>query len=290
MRFIRNSTLAFAFLLLGCQQFEDVPPNDIAMMLTPVGYDGKIYTPGQVDLGDLDNNGRGNRLVLIQRSGVEVKEALLGRDSAGNDGEDHRCLVGPNKEPMSLDVRLILALPNYDTPSGQADLARLFLLGNPVATSRPRVLMLTAQSVYADQAQLQVRGKIRQICAQYSSFDAAFTAFADEGPNGFSHKIEEAVAQSLNDTRVPLHLVNAVVSNMKPDQSVIDAIAAKQAAEKRIEAIRVVTDFLKDDADGAKRLVYKMQVIQEIVAKADEHGHNTIFLTDVSSPPIIPIK
>jgi hypothetical protein len=200
--------------------------------------------------------------VLIQRSGIEIKEQFL-RDN--KDGEDHRCLVGPNKEAMTLDVRLVLALPNYETPEGKKDLQRLFLLGNPAPSrENAQILRLTADSIYEQQAQLQVRGKMRQLCAQYKGFDDAFAAFGDEGQNGFGHKIEMAVAQALKDNNVPLRLVNAVVSNRKPDQTVIDAISAKQAAEKRVQAIQVITDFLANDPDGARKLVYKMQVLQEL--------------------------
>lgn len=272
-----------AFGLAACQEFANVPPSDIAMMLTPTGYDGKIYTPGQVDIGDLDTTKRGNSLVLIQRSGVEVKEQFL---RGNNDGEDHRCLVGPNKEAMSLDIRLVLALPNYETPEGKKDLLRLFLLGNPVATKESaRILRLTADSIYVQQAQLQVRGKIRQICAQYANFDAAFAAFGDDGENGFSRKIEKAVAQALTDNQVPLRLVNAVVSNMKPDQTVTDAISAKQAAEKRVQAIQVITNFLDQDPTGSRKLVYKAQVVQEIIKAADDKGRSVIYMMDLQTAP-----
>src|SRR5882672_505861 len=185
---MRKSWIGLAVVLTGCAQmnscssYKDVPPNSIAMMLTPTGYASTIYPPGQVNIGTTDSNsGQGNKLVLIQRSGVEVKEGFLGAD--GNaDHEDHRCLIGTGGQPMSLDVRLILALPDYETDQGKKDVARLFLLGNPVPTNQDRVLILTAQSVYADQAQLQVRGRIRQICASYKDFDDAYAAFADAGP------------------------------------------------------------------------------------------------------------
>ena len=106
------------------------------------------------------------------------------------DTEDHRCVVGPRHEPMTVDTRLLLALPNYETPEGKKDLMRLALLGNP----RPfegrggRTLELTAQSIYAEQAKLQVRGKIREICAQYDSVEAVFTAVADTSEKGLSQK------------------------------------------------------------------------------------------------------
>ncbi len=284
-----------ALALAGCfpQEFINVPPNYIGLLLTPSGYDGSIYTPGQVDIGAEDTSRRGNRLVLIQRSGFAVKEQFMRGDPDNpRDTEDHRCVVGPRLEPMTVDTRLLLALPDYGTAEGKKDLMRLALLGNPKPyEGRGRTLELTAQSIYAEQAKLQVRGKIREICAQYESVEAVFKAAADTSEKGFSQRIKRAVASALVESKVPLRLVDAVVSNVKPDPSVMDAIAAKQAAEKRVEAIEVITKFLANDPDGSRKLVYRMQVLQEIVAKADEKGRSTIFMTDVSGgPPVMPVQ
>jgi hypothetical protein len=114
--------------LAACnRQLENIPPNYIAMRLTPTGYEDHIYTPGQVDIGETSYGGQGNQLVLIQRSGIEIKEAFL--DAAANsDHTDHRCLT-PDQNPVAIDVRLVLALPDYQTPAGQKDLKTLFLLG-----------------------------------------------------------------------------------------------------------------------------------------------------------------
>lgn len=284
-----------ALALAGCfpQEFVNVPPNYIGLLLTPSGYEGSIYTPGQVDIGTEDTSRRGNRLVLIQRSGFAVKEQFMrGDPDNARDTEDHRCVVGPRHEPMTVDTRLLLALPDYETADGKKDLMRLALLGNPKPyEGRPRTLELTAQSIYAEQARLQVRGKIREICAQYASVEAVFAATADPSEKGFSQRIKKAVATALVESKVPLLLVDAVVSNVKPDPSVMDAIAAKQAAEKRVEAIEVITKFLANDPDESRKLVYRMQVLQEIVAKADEKGRSTIFMTDVSGgPAVMPLQ
>jgi len=102
------------------------------LLLTPTGYDGSIYTPGQINIGTETQSGRGNRLVLIQRSGFAVKEQFMRGDPENpRDTEDHRCVVGSRLEPMTLDTRLLLALPDYETESGKKDLMRLALLGNP---------------------------------------------------------------------------------------------------------------------------------------------------------------
>jgi hypothetical protein len=117
-----------SMMLAGCwQSYQDIPPNYIGMKLTPTGYEDTIYTPGQVDIGTTSQSGQGNQLVLIQRSGVEIKEQFLGKE-ANKDGADHRCLT-QDQNPMTLDVRLVLALPDYSTPPGKKDLKTLFMLG-----------------------------------------------------------------------------------------------------------------------------------------------------------------
>lgn len=271
-------TLAVISLLAGCTNYKNVPPNDIAMILTPTGYEEKVYTPGQVDIGELGHTGQGNRLVLLQRSGVEVKEGFTNTANEGNtDKEDHRCLTA-DKAPVTLDVRLLFAIPDYETSQGKRDLSRIFLLGNPTAVddTHERVLRISADKIYAEQAQQAVRGKIRQIAVRYRNFDHIFNAFGDEGESGLTKQLEHAVAAVLVERNIPLRLVSAYPSNLKPDPTVIDAIAALQAAEKRIMAIRKVTDFLDQDASGSRRLVYQMQTWQEIVNKATTNGHNTI--------------
>jgi SPFH domain / Band 7 family len=272
------------FALGGCweREFANIPPNYIGLMLTPSGYDGGVYEPGQVDIGGVGPSRYGNRLVLIQRSGFAVKEQFMKGDPDNpRDTEDHRCVVGSRLEPMTLDTRLLLALPDYSTPAGKADLMRLALLGNPQGNNG-RVMQLTALSIYLEQAKLQVRGKIREVCSTFESVEAVFRSVADPGESGFSQRIKKAVATALVESKVPLHLVDAVVSNVKPDPSVMDAIAAKQAAEKRVEAIEVITKFLGQDTDGSRRLVYRMQVLQEIMASGDKNGRSTVYMTDIS--------
>lgn len=285
MRVLRLLPLLVVITLVACDNsYQNIPPNDIGMLLTPTGYEEHIYTPGQVNIRDQDISGQGNSLVLIQRSGLQIKEQFVGPD-ASTDKEDHRCLTA-DKAPMTIDVRMLFALPDYTTPDGEKELARVFMLGNPVATENGggRILRITAESIYSEQAQQQVRSRVRQICANYASFDAAYAAFADENSKqGLNTLVANAVGTVLKEQNVPLRLVSASISNLKPDPTVVTAIASKEAADQRIKAIRTITDFLDEDPSGTRRLVYRMQVLQEIVAKAGTTGHNTIFMTDVNN-------
>jgi hypothetical protein len=287
MRFYNTPTVMLAALLglttAACDQsYQNISPNYIGVKLTPTGYEDTIYTPGQVDIGATSQTGQGNQLVLIQRSGVEVKEQFL--DKEGNkDGADHRCLT-QDQNPMTLDVRLVLALPDYSTPQGKKDLKTLFMLGNPSPMpGNNRILVLSAESVYEQQAQLQVRGYIRKICSQYPDFAAAFRSFGGEQDN-LTDRITSSVGRVLVEQGVPLRLVGVQVSNMKPDDSVVEAQVAQKAAEARTAAIKTLTDFLDQDPTGTRKMVYRMQVLQELTRTANANGHNTIFLTDLGGP------
>lgn len=272
---------AIAALLMGCESFVSVPPDYLGMILTPTGYEDHIYTPGQVDIKTQNAGGQGNQLVLVQRSGLQIKEAFMGA-TANTDKEDHRCLTH-DKVPFTLDVRLMLAIPDHETDAGKKDLKRLFLLGNPVVSpNNTRIFTLSSRSIYEDQAQLQIRGAIRRICAQYKNFEDAFAAFAsDESETSLNDQITTAVVRVLEKQQVPIRVIAVQVSNMKPDDSVIEAQVALRAAEERVKAIDIVVAYI--GKDPTRQLVYKMQVLQEIVNKAGINGHNTLFLTDIAN-------
>jgi hypothetical protein len=61
-------------------------------------------------------------------------------------------------------------------------------------------------------------------------------------------------------------------------------------SEARTTAIKTLTDFLDQDPTGTRKMVYRMQVLQELTRTANANGHNTI-LTDLTgpSPTILPL-
>ena len=62
-----------------------------------------------------------------------------------------------------------------------------------------------------------------------------------------------------------------------------------KAAEK--SGYKTLTDFLDQDPTGTRKMVYRMQVLQELTRTANANGHNTIFLTDLGgqSTAILPL-
>ena len=55
-------------------------------------------------------------------------------------------------------------------------------------------------------------------------------------------------------------------------------------SEARTAAIKTLTDFLDQDPTGTRKMMYRMQVLQEFTRTANANGHNTIFLTDLTGP------
>ncbi|OGC87479.1 hypothetical protein A3C20_02410 [Candidatus Kaiserbacteria bacterium RIFCSPHIGHO2_02_FULL_55_25] len=285
-------TAAIAILSGGpsfAAELRAIPPDMIGLMLTPTGFDGKIYESGQVDIGTTTWwAGYGNKIVLIQRAGFQIKEQFVSNDpNNANDHEDHRCIVGPKRQPMSLDVRLLFALPDYTKPAGKEALLRMGLLGTPTnadpnAYGGNRVMVLKADSVYFQQVQQQVRGKIRDVCLSYADVEAVYSAVEKNGTDaGFTDTIKKAVGTVLAENRSPLFLIGAVASNVKPDPSVINAIAATQAADKLVEAMAKIDAFVKEDKTGTRAQIYKLHFLQEM-NKANKSGQNNLLMMDIS--------
>lgn len=281
------------FLVTGCQEMRDIGPQDIGMILTPSGYENQIYPPGQVDIGETQD-GKGNRLILIQRSGVDTKESFGLPGTDDKDRSDHRCMTG-NKVPITLDVRVLLALPDYEKDDGFKELQRALALGNPVypKPEDTRVMRIDAISIYDAQAKQQVRESIRRLCTTYADYDAIFAAFSDETEKGLGKKLEHIVADALKAKNVPLRLISAGASNLKPDDEVMRAQASKQAAQILVEASQKISDFLDQDRTGSRRLVYQYQQLNQIVSAANTNGHTVVVLSPggsgVGSTNFIPL-
>ena len=52
--------------LTSCAKIVNIPPSYVGKILTPTGWESKIYEMGQMDIGDFDNEGRGNRAVMLE--------------------------------------------------------------------------------------------------------------------------------------------------------------------------------------------------------------------------------
>jgi tRNA(Leu) C34 or U34 (ribose-2'-O)-methylase TrmL len=81
----------------------------------------------------------------------------------------------------------------------------------------------------------------------------------------------------LANNNAPLFLVGAVASNVKPDKSVLDAIALDQAADKQVAAMTKIDNFIKADPTGVRAYIYKMNAMRTIVETGERNGSTFIF-------------
>jgi len=256
-------------LFSSCSQIRNVPPQFAGRILSPTGWEDKIYSPGQVDIGEVDVSGRGNSLVLIQMSAFAIKEQFLGAQ-ATDDKEDHRVFTA-DKTPVTLDVRIMLTAPDaVDDPDS---VKRFFTLGNPASSKNDnRVMFITLESIYEEQAQLQVRGKIRDIVSKYANFDEAFAKRSD-----LNAEIRTVLTATLKERQIPLIIVDCQISNIKPDPLVWQNQVRVQAADADIQAMKMIQGYL--DANPSARLIFTLNQLKEIARISSENGNNTIIIT-----------
>jgi hypothetical protein len=271
--------LVVSVLSAGCSSYKNVPPQFYGRKLNPTGWEDKIYTPGQVDIGDLGQTGQGNSLVLIQVSAFEVKEAFV---KENEDKEDHRVTMG-DETPMTLDVRLVFTSPDIEKAVNKKEateqVKRLFTLGNPSPTKEDRVLILSLQSIYEDLARLNVRSRIRDLCAGYKGFSEAFKAKTE-----LSKKIKEVILAVLKEKDIPLILLDCEISNMKPDPLVWENQVKIQAAQAEIEAMRMIEEYVA--GSPVRQFIYKMGKMKEIAQVGPAKGNTVVILSDISSQAI----
>jgi regulator of protease activity HflC (stomatin/prohibitin superfamily) len=269
--------ICLAAFATGCNSdMRNVPPQYVGRILTPTGWENKLYSPGQVDIGQLDMNKRGNSLVLIQMSAFAIKEQFLGAQ-ATEDKEDHRVFTA-DKTPVTLDVRFMFTSP--DAINDAESVKRFFTLGNPAPTQGDeRVMHITLDSIYKEQAQLQVRGKIRDIMGKFNNFDEAFL-HRDE----LNTQIRKIVSGVLEERKVPLVLVDCQVSNIKPDSLVWENQIKIQAADAEIQAMKKLQAYL--DENPTARLIFVLGKLKEIAQIASEKGNNTIIISTVEGAGI----
>ncbi len=255
--------------MTGCSEYRNVPPQAVGRKLTPTGWEDKLYGSGQVNIGEKGYSGLCTNLVIIQTSAFAVKESFLGAQ-ANPDHEDHRVFT-LDKTPMSLDIRLMFTCP--DVNRNEEAVKRLFTLSNPVQKQGDdRVMEISLASIYAEQAQMHVRGKIRDVMARYKSFDHAFDSRSE-----ITQEICSIVASVFKERNVSLALVDGQISNMKPDPLVWENQVKVQAANAEIEAMTKLQKYLDENPSG--RIIFVLSKLKEIASIGAEKGNTVVVIS-----------
>ena len=260
--------LCVAFIFSGCApQIKNIPPGYKAKILTPTGWQKGYISQGQVDIGELNVNGVGNTLVLIESSSITVKEEFL----SNTDGEDHRVLT-QNKLPLAVDFYCQIALPDSDQ-----ELDMIFSMSTPKSTQDNRVLLIDVAEIYNRFAKQYVRGKTRAIFAQYPDYDSVVTNYEK-----LSGELTAAVIAAFKANNIPMRVVNAQLSNVKPDAKMWEATVQQAAADDKVNNIDKLGKAMRENPEYMELL--KWESLERIADKMGSKG--LIIITESGSSKI----
>ena len=259
------SVISLLCFLAGCSaNIQNVPPGYVGKLLTPSGWETGIREAGQVDIGQEDNSGRGNQLVLLEATAVQVKESF----TADENGEDHRVLTR-NRNPVAVDFYVQVMVP---TEAKLRD--SIFSQVTPTAKgSRGRVSVIKLDSVYYQFASPIIRGKTREIFAKYPSYDSVM-----ENYSKVTDEISAMVAETFRESNVPLRLVAAQLSNVKADKTIWTAENNKAAADAQVAVIEKIGEAIRKNPGYLQK--YKWDQLEKIAGKG-----TTIIVSDDGSKP-----
>jgi len=262
--------MAFAVLMIvavfsGCSSYHEVPTGHIAKVLTPSGFQKKIWEPGMVDLGTPGRGGNQNILVLLEANSTTVKEQFLSAD-ASPDKQDHRILT-KNGAPLSVDVYIRGIVPE-DPEIRNSVFIQVTPVVDPVD---PRVRRITLREVYERFAAMDIRNRIRDTFTKYEGYKDVMANY----PN-VNKQITESVFEVFKLNKIPINLQNVELSNVKPDPAVWVAENEKAAAESKVYSIDKIGQALQRNP----RYIYflQWQSAEKIAEVGSKNGTNTVVI------------
>lgn len=242
-----------------------IMPGYKAKILTPTGWQDKLYDAGQVDIGNF-RNGEGNSLVLIEATTVTVKESFTDAYNSP-DKQDHRIMTSSGT-PLTVDIYVQFEFPQDDKLINNA-----FIQVTPVKyQDQSRVYIITLEDIYKKYAQMNVRGKTREIFAKYKN-----DAEAIENYEKANAQISKMIIDVFAESKAPLHLISGQLSNIKVDNMIWEMKNKLQAAETDVKIIKIQSDALAQNPQYLEKLRW------ESLIKISEKG-NLIIMTDGKTP------
>ncbi len=247
--------LALAILgLAGCGRMANVPPGYIGKMLTPTGWQDKVWEAGQVDIGDTDSLGRGNQMVICEATSVTIKEAFS-KPSAENGNEDHR-IIAKDKTPLAVDIYVQVMVPDEKKMRDS-----IFAQVTPVPIQgQDRASKITLEQIYSQFARMTIRGKTRQIFAEYKGYMDVMSKY-----DQVSKQVAGMIAETFRETKVPLKLVAGQLSNVKADETVWAAENQAAAAAAQVSVINDIGTAMRNNPAYLEK--YKWDVLKDIAGK-----------------------
>lgn len=265
-------------MLVGCENYVNIPAGYSGRILTQTGWQEDWLGAGQVNIGQQQQNGATNQLVLLEVTSETIMESFDQAKTAaeGGDGEDHRVLT-QDGVPVSVDVYVRLMVPNDKGIMTQilAQVTPNTFKGDPANVARIQV-----NDIYVKFAQPEVRGAIRALFAQYPNYEAVYADFAN-----IPTKLGSTLTDMFKKSNIPLSMMDVSLSNVKPDEALWAAKNNQASADAQVQAIQKIGDAMKNNPGYVEYLKW-----QQLLEIAKTCPNVTIIVGDGNTPSIsIPV-
>ncbi|KKS65213.1 MAG: hypothetical protein UV40_C0024G0017 [Parcubacteria group bacterium GW2011_GWA1_42_7] len=263
-RLIPFIILLVVIIANGCGVYREIPSGNIAKVLTPDGFQEKIWESGMVDIGEEGTGGQKNILVLLEANSTTVKEQFLSAD-ASPDKQDHRILT-KNGTPLSVDLYIRGMVPTDENTRNS-----IFIQVTPAPTTDPRVRQITLREVYERFAAMDIRNRARDTFSRYEGHKEIMANY-----RAVNDSIVGAVIEIFKLNKVPINLQNVELSNIKPDKAIWEAENEKAAAESKVFAIERIGQALKQNPGYVDFMQW--EAAQKIAEVGAQKGNNTVVI------------
>lgn len=243
-----------------------IPSGHVGKELTPTGFSDAILESGQVDLGPESGDGTSTSLVLLEVSTTTVKESFDAAGSDSNEVGDHRVRT-KDGAPVAVDIYVQMAVPQ-DKKLRDG----IYAMISPTPTSDPRVSIITISSIYNQFAKMTIRGNVRGIFAKYQNVDSVYAHYTE-----INAEISLMVINVIKQSKAPFEILNAQLSNVKEDPTILESKNALVAAKNQVEAANMLGKAIKENPQylESRRL--------EVLEKIGVASKNTIIVMDTKS-------
>lgn len=252
----------------ACDDYRAVPSGYTAKLLTPTGFQDKLYTSGQVNIGTLDNDKQGNVLILVENTSITVKESFLG-SHANPDKEDHR-IVLEDMIPLSVDVRISFMTPDFS----HKDSDKLFTLITPekLNANDDRVQVIRLEKIYDMLGKMGVRSTIRKV------FDEHGKNYKNVLINRtkINDILSKEIIKELSESGIPLRAKAVDISMIMPDENIWRTNAEISAAEAKVLNMRKLAEEINKLPNGLE--IYRLLMMKEMVELSAGKGGNTLII------------
>lgn len=248
--------------LTGCADIRNIPPGHIGKMREANGWEKGIRQSGLVNVATYFTY-YDNHLVICESSATTVKESF-DRPSDTNP-EDHRVLTA-DKVPLAVDLFVQVTIPSDPT---LVDSIFQEVTARPAVTGKDdkgrdeldsKLFEITLEMIYDKFARMIVHGQTREIFAKYKNLDDVINNYEK-----VNSQIQKMVGDTFKAEHIPLQLLAAQISNIKPDTRVWEARNKQAAAASEVAAINLVGDAIRRNPGYIQKM--KWDALKEIAGK-----------------------